>query len=231
MTTLPADLSHPCYHDGNAARATFESIRWPDGPFCPQCGAFDTVSPHVGPKQSMGPGWFWCSACRRHFTVRVRNVLERSHIPLHKWLIGFRLYASSKKGFSAHQLNRTLGVTYKTAWFMAHRIRECMDMDAAGPIGGEGKTLEADETFVNKQRGRGRWVFQNERGWVRVTDHRSLAAFALVELGGQARAMPLDNASANQLRGALKKIRGHALSADDGRVARLRSPRPRVRQP
>lgn len=145
MTTLPADLTHPCYHDDDAAREMFESIRWPDGPFCPKCGVLDTVAPFGG--KSMGPGWYWCSACRDKFTVRVGTVLERSHIALHKWLIGFRLYASSKKGFSAHQLHRTLGLAYRSAWFMAHRIRESMRDDAPAPLGGDNKAVEIDETY------------------------------------------------------------------------------------
>jgi transposase-like protein len=144
---LPTELSHPCYHDENAARAQLESIRWPDGPYCPICGSFDRVKPLGG--KAMGPGWYWCTPCRRKFTVRVGSIFERSHIPIHKWLLGFRFMAGSKKGFSAHQLHRTLNVDYKTAWFMEHRIRECMGEDvAAGPLGGEGKFVEADETFV-----------------------------------------------------------------------------------
>ncbi|HVH77622.1 MAG TPA: IS1595 family transposase [Stellaceae bacterium] len=127
MTALPADLTHPCYHDDDAARAMFESIRWPGGSFCPFCGSFDSVAPFGG--KSMGLGWYWCSACRDKFTVRVGTVLERSHIPLYKWLLGFRFYASSKKGFSAHQLHRTLGLAYRSAWFMARRIREAMRED------------------------------------------------------------------------------------------------------
>src|SRR5438309_12052674 len=99
----------------------------------------------------------------------------------------------SKKGFSAHQMHRTLKVDYKTAWFMEHRIRECMDDDASGPIGGEGKTIEADESFVTKQRGRAKWEFSNERGWVKTRDRRQLVIFALVERGGKARAMPIDD--------------------------------------
>ena len=136
MTDLPTDVSHPCYHDDEAARIMFESIRWPNGPYCPKCGAFDTVSALGG--ESMGAGWYWCNSCREKFTVRVGSVLQRSHIPLHKWLIAFRQMASSKKGVSAHQLHRTLGITYKSAWFMAHRIREAMTDDGA-PLGGEAR--------------------------------------------------------------------------------------------
>jgi transposase-like protein len=200
---LPIELSHPCYNDEDAARAQLASIRWPDGPYCPICGSFDRVKPYGG--KAMGPGWYWCTPCRRKFTVRVGSIFERSHIPLHKWLLGFRLMAGSKKGFSAHQMHHTLKVDYKTAWFMEHRIRECMDDDASGPIGGEGKTVEADETYVIKQRGRANWEFTNDRGWVKTRDRRELAVFALVERGGKARAMPIDGATSAELRRAPKR--------------------------
>jgi transposase-like protein len=204
---LPIELSHPCYHDENAARTQLESIRWPDGPFCPYCGTFDRVKPTATPPKARGGGWFHCQDCRRKFTVRVGSVFHRSHVPLHKWLLGFRLMAGSKKGFSAHQMHRTLNVDYKTAWFLEHRIRECMDEDDNGPLGGDGKTVEADETFLNKQRGRGTWEFTNYEGgrWVKRRDRRSVAAFALVERGGKARAMPINSATSDELRRALKK--------------------------
>jgi transposase-like protein len=80
--SLPTALFHPCYHDNEAARITFESVRWPNGPYCPHCGGFDTVAPLGG--ESMGPGWYWCNKCREKFTVRVGSVLERSHIAMHK---------------------------------------------------------------------------------------------------------------------------------------------------
>jgi transposase-like protein len=201
---LPIELSHPCYHDDEAARAQLESIRWPNGPFCPYCGGFDRVKPTITPSKAKGGGWYRCQDCRRNFTVRVGSIFHRSHVPLHKWLLAFRFMAGSKKGFSAHQLHRTLKVDYKTAWFMEHRIRECMDDDASGPLGGEGKTLEADETFIVKQRGRATWGFTNDRGWVKTRDRRELAVFALVERGGKARAMPLNNVTSDSLRTALR---------------------------
>jgi transposase-like protein len=226
MHQLPTELSDPCYHDDEAARAMLESIRWPDGPFCPYCGSFDTVKPTTTPPKAKGGGWFHCRACRKRFTVRVGSIFHRSHAPMHKWLLAFRLMLGSKKGFSAHQLHRTLNVDYKTAWFMEHRIRECMDMDSAGPLGGEGKT------FVNKQRGRGTWVFSNEKQrWIKVRDRRSLAAFALVERGGRARANPINNTTANELRGCFEEVRGHPQRAHDRRMERLSAPRPRVRWP
>jgi transposase-like protein len=124
----PDLLSDPVYHDEDAARAYVEEIRWPDGPFCPFCGAFDTVKPLGGP--STGSGWYYCSACQDKFTVRVGSIFERSHIPLHEWLLAFRLMSSSKKGVLANQIHRTLGITYKSAWFLLHRIREAIRMMA-----------------------------------------------------------------------------------------------------
>jgi transposase-like protein len=223
MLELPTELSHPCYRDDEAARAQLETIRWPNGPYCPTCGSFDTVKPTPTPSKAKGGGWYWCTPCRQKFTVRVGSIFHRSHVPLHKWLIAFRLLTGSKKGFSAHQLHRTLNVDYKTAWFIEHRIRECMDEDDAGPVGGEGKTVEADETYVVKQRGRTKWEFENESGWVKTRDRYELAVFALVERGGRARAMPIDGATSHELSKALKQ---HAdtkskLMTDDWRGYRL----------
>ncbi len=134
---VPTALSDPAYHDDEAARKHLEAIRWPNGAVsCPLCGVADQARPLAG--KSMGPGWFYCGACKDKFTVRTGTVMERSHIQLHKWLLGFRLFASSKKGFSAHQLHRTLGITYKSAWFMAMRIREAMMPTDTGPLGGPG---------------------------------------------------------------------------------------------
>ena len=203
MTALPTDVSHLCYHDDEAARVMFEAIRWPDGPYCPTCGVFDTVSALGG--ESMGAGWYWCNKCREKFTVRVGSVLQRSHIPLHKWLIAFREMASSKKGVSAHQLHRTLGIAYKSAWFMAYRIREAMADDSPTPLGGEGKVVEIDETLIMKQRGRDMWEFSREEGWTKHGDRREVIVFALVERGGRARAMPIDNRTIPELRSKLKQ--------------------------
>ena len=118
------DLTNPIFTDTEAARAHFEAIRWPNGPYCPFCGVFDRVAPLGG--KSMGPGWYHCKDCRKKFTAAVGTIYERSHIPLTKWFLATHLLCSSKKGMSAHQLSRMLGVPYKTAWFMAHRIREGM---------------------------------------------------------------------------------------------------------
>jgi transposase-like protein len=191
-------LSDPIFNNEEAARKHLEKTRWPDGLYCPFCGQFDTVKPLGG--KSMGAGWYHCSYCRDKFTVRVGSIFERSKIPLHQWLQGFFLMASSKKGISAHQLHRTLGVTYKTAWFMAHRIREAMRLDRPAPIGGEGKIVEADETYYGKQdkprvspRRKG---LPFTRGG-KTSSGAKRAIFALVERGGDVRSFHVAVADRN----------------------------------
>jgi len=141
-----SDLSNPAFTNEEAARELLEATRWPEGPVCPFCGQMDTVKPLGG--KSMGPGWYYCSDCQDKFTVRVGTLYERSHIPLHKWLLATHLVVASKKGMSALQLSRMLGITYKSAWFMCHRIREGMTPKQRGPIGGQGRTVESDETWI-----------------------------------------------------------------------------------
>ena len=140
------DLTNPAFTDENKAREFLEASRWPDGPVCPFCGQLDTVAKLGG--KSMGPGWYYCSGCQDKFTVRVGTLYGRSHIPLHKWLFATHLIISSKKGMSALQLSRMLGLSYKSAWFMCHRIREGMTPLNPLPIGGQSTVVEADETFI-----------------------------------------------------------------------------------
>jgi transposase-like protein len=145
-----ATLGDQIFADEDAARAHFEAIRWPDGkPICPHCGVVGETTLIQG--KSHRAGLHMCNACREPFTVTVGTLMEKSHIPLHKWALGFHLMAASKKGISAHQLHRQLGITYKSAWFMAHRIREAMRDDRAVPMGGTGKIVEADETYYGRQ--------------------------------------------------------------------------------
>lgn len=141
----PLSLTHPIYSDANAAREHLEALHWPNGPSCPRCGETERLKRAGG--KSTRPGVINCNACRKPFTVTVGTIFEDSKIPLNKWLLGFRLMAGSKKGISAHQLHRSLGITYKSAWFMAHRIREAMDIDD-GPLGGPDVVVEVDETYV-----------------------------------------------------------------------------------
>jgi transposase-like protein len=131
------------FNNDEAARAYLEKLYWPEGPVCPHCGSIDRAY------ATKRPGVYRCAEaeCRKDFTVTMKTVMERSHIALHKWLLAFHLMTASKKGISAHQLHRTLGITYRSAWFMAHRIRESMRAGGLEPLGGEGKIVEADETY------------------------------------------------------------------------------------
>ncbi len=115
------DLSDPVFQDKHLAREHLEALRWADGRFCPHCGVVEGTTPLKG--KSHRPGLYYCNACKKQFSVTVGTIFERSHVPLNKWILAFHLMCASKKGMSAHQLHRMLGVTYKTAWFMAHRIR------------------------------------------------------------------------------------------------------------
>ena len=142
------DISNPIFHNETKAREYLEAQRWPDGPFCPHCGDIENIKRLKG--KSHRSGLYQCNGCRGHFTVTVGTLYERSKVPLHKWLLATHLLCASKKGISAHQLHRMLGVTYKTAWFMAHRIREAMIDDSPEPMGGPGESVQADETYFGK---------------------------------------------------------------------------------
>ncbi|WP_417495376.1 IS1595 family transposase [Maricaulis sp.] len=193
------NLTDPIFHNEDSARAHLEQIRWPNGPVCPFCGERDTVKALGG--KSMGPGWYHCSDCRKKFTVRVGTVYERSKVALHKWLLATQMMASSKKGISAHQIHRTIGITYKTAWFMCHRIREAMRDDRApgsDGMGGEGKTVEADETYFgkvenpSKVRKDGTPFLKSKAG--RGPSNKR-AVVALVERGGNVRSFHVEKAN------------------------------------
>src|SRR5215469_10567531 len=145
------NLTLPIFTDADKAREHLETLHWPNGPICPRCGVINEATLIQG--KSHRPGLYQCNACREPFTVTVGTVMENSHIPLNKWVLGFHLMASSKKGIPAHQLHRMLGITYKSAWFMAHRIREAMAPDLEPTkIGGGGMIVEADETELSPSR-------------------------------------------------------------------------------
>ena len=152
-------LSKPYMHDEAAAFAHVESIIWPDGPICPHCGVIDSAYRLEGvrtkpsaknPEGKERHGLWKCRECRKQFTVRKGTIFEESHIPMFKWLQAIHLMVSSKKGISSHQLHRVLGITYKSAWFLTHRIRECMRDGALAPMGGNGGAVEVDETFIGQ---------------------------------------------------------------------------------
>ncbi len=192
------DLDNPIYTNETAAREHLEAIRWPTGPVCPHCGERDNVTRIVG--QSARPGLIRCNKCTKQFTVTVGTIYESSHIPLHKWHYATHLLTSSKKGISAHQLHRMLGITYKSAWFMAHRIREAMKPVNPTPMGGTGKVVEVDETFI----GQPGHVYENEKGWKAkpgIGDRAKVVA--LVERGGGARSIKAGSLKGHEIRAIL----------------------------
>jgi len=171
-------LTQAHFHNEAAAIARLEAIVWPEGPICPHCGGVDRITPVKGGRIGLRR----CGDCKKQFTCKVGTVFEDSKVPVHKWFQAAHLLASSKKGISSHQLHRTLGVTYKTAWFMAHRLREAMRADPKGQLGGPGKIVEADETF-----------FVNKKGApVRRGYAHKMAVVSLVERGGAIRSVVLD---------------------------------------
>ena len=181
------NLTDPIYTDKDKAREHFERIYWPNGPVCSHCGVVNSATLVKG--KSHRPGMYQCNACRKPFTVTTGSVMESSHIPLNKWALGFHLYAASKKGFSAHQLHRMIGVTYKSAWFMSHRIREAMGDSNPEPLGSNGKFVEADETFIGRKAGTR----------VRKGTAHKMAVMSLVERNGSSRSFPVTDINSGTL--------------------------------
>src|SRR5579872_7517791 len=143
---MASDYSNPIFHDAEKARVWLEARLWPDGAICPKCGVIGEATLMKG--KTTRAGLYQCNACREPFTVTVGTIYERSHVPLNKWLGATYLMLASKKGMSALQISRMVGVTYKTAWFLCHRIRESLRETAPAPLGGNGKVVEADKTYV-----------------------------------------------------------------------------------
>jgi transposase-like protein len=187
------DLSDPIFHDDDKAREHLEALRWPNGPFCPHCGNSDQGKIKRLEGKSHRPGLFQCNECREHFTVTVGSVMERSHIPLRKWVAAFHLMNASKKGTSAHQMHRMLGITYKSAWFSAHRVREAMNEVKPGPMGGKGSVVQIDETYTGNTSKRAK---SYKKG---LKDKR--AVVALVDpANGRARAFHVEDVKAKTVR-------------------------------
>jgi len=182
------DITNPMFCDVDKAREYLEATRWPDGPVCPHCGNCDKVYNLGG--AATRPGVYKCAACRKQFTVTVGTLFEGSKVPLNKWLMAVHLICSSKKGISSHQIHCMLGVTYKTAWFMTHRIREAMKDMNCTPLGGKGTTVEVDETFIGNAKQKPR----RARGY----EHKH-KILTLVERGGRSRSMIVDNLKAKTL--------------------------------
>lgn len=200
------DLTAPQFKDEDKAREHLEALRWPNGPVCPHCG-------NVGgwPIKGGRPGLYKCASypCRKQFSVTVGTVFERSKVPLTKWLMAVHLMCASKKGISAHQLHRMLGVTYKTAWFMAHRIREAMK-EPEGIMGAGGGTIEADEAYIGRKAG----VPKKRAGW----QHKQ-QVFSLVERGGKVRSKHIAGKMFDSVKEILATLPAEAnLMTDDARM-------------
>ena len=188
-----ADLFAPHFQDADKAREYLEALRWPHGEVCPHCG---TQSDHYALKgKSHRPGLWKCKDCRKQFSVTVGTVFERSKIPLNKWLLAVHLMCASKKAMSSHQIHRMLGVTYKSAWFMTHRIREAMKPGSTGLMGEGGGVIEADETFWgnNGKQPKG------ARGYA-----HKMKVVSLVERDGNKRSVVVPNVNAKTLRSVLE---------------------------
>jgi transposase-like protein len=192
-------FSLPRFTDDNAARAHLEALRWPNGAICPHCGGTERNVRIEG--KSARPGLWFCGDCRSQFTVTVGTVFERSKVPLHKWVLATHLLCSSKKGMSSHQLARTLGVTYKTAWFMSHRIREAMGDAPSGKLGGGGDIVEVDETYWGTKSNA---TPKHKTKWKRYYGgHHKNAIVSLVERGGKVRSFHLPDVTNKNLREVL----------------------------
>jgi transposase-like protein len=188
------NITDPIYSDEEAAREHFERVQWPDGPICPRCHGVNQATKLEG--KSTRPGVYKCRPCEKPFSVTVGTVFERSHIPLNKWLYAMHALAAGKKGTSAHQLHRELGISYQSAWFMCHRIREAMrPAKYPGPLGGLEETVEVDETYVGGKLG--------NRKSRNVKPKR--AVVALVHRDGDVRSFPIKKLNKRHMGAILRK--------------------------
>lgn len=193
-------LSEPHFHNEEAAYAYVEARLWADGRVCPHCGVVDHSSPMKG--RTTRPGLYKCYACRKPFTVKIGTIFESSHVKLHIWLQGIHLMCASKKGISTRQLQRMMGCGLKTAWFLGHRIREAMDdgyVHPAGQMGGSGKTVEADESFIGPNPQKDTRVRVSGIG---AREHL-MNIYSLVERGGSVRSFVVKKADALTLTGIM----------------------------
>src|SRR3984893_4622006 len=192
MTGKKLDLRNAIFHDDDKAREHLQAVLWPDGPVCPRCGVMgDRIIKLQG--KSTRPGVYNCKECRRQFSVTVKTVMERSHVPLSKWVLAAQIMASSKKGFSALQLQRMIGTNYETAWFLFHRLREAGNDTAPSPLGGQNKVVEADESYIGGK----------AKNKAFGPPPKKMAVFSLVERDGYVRSRHVADVTAKTLREAI----------------------------
>jgi transposase-like protein len=185
------DLTNPIFTDANKAREHLERLYWPNGPACRHCGNADPARISKLAGKSTRPGVHWCNECNKPFTVTVGTVMEDSHIPLNKWVLAYHLVAASKKGISALQLSRMLGLSYKSAWFLCHRIRESMSPANPSPIGGESKIVESDESVFGGK--------SKNRAYAKK-EPKKHTVMTLVDRDGESRSFHVANVKAKTLR-------------------------------
>jgi transposase-like protein len=209
---MSANLQNPIFTDEAKARGWLEARIWPNGPTCPHCGNADQARITAMRGGVHRVGLYQCNEpeCREQFTVTVGTVFERSKIPLTKWLAALFLLSCSKKGMSTHQMHRMLGVSYKSTWFMTHRLREAMRVGDLPPMGGPGCIVEVDETFIGRVEG----VPKQRSG----SAHKNVV-LTLVERGGSARSFHVDSTRRADVEGIMRaNIRKESrLMTDEGR--------------
>jgi transposase-like protein len=207
------DIRDPIFHDEDKARERLEMILWPQGPVCPRCGVMgDRITKLMG--KSTRPGVYKCKDCRKPFSVTVGTVMERSHIPLTKWIAATYFMMTAKKSMSAKNLQRLIGVSYEAAWFLFHRLRECPITDDMPPLGGENKVVEGDETYVG---GKEANKHKNKRLHAGRGPVGKQAVFSLIERDGAVRSFHVANVTAKTLRPIIVKAADTAsfLMTDD----------------
>ena len=205
-------LDESRFRNEEAAYAYVESLIWKDGRICPHCGVVDKSGQLKG--KSTRVGTYKCYACRKPFTVKVGTIFEKSHIPMRIWLQATHLLCSSKKGFSANQFSRVLGVDFKTGWFIGHRLREAMREGGLAPIGGGGLVVEVDETFIGRKAG----------AEVKQGVKHKHAVLTLVERRGSARSFHVENVTKAEILPIVRENldrESHVMTDEAARYAKL----------
>lgn len=207
-------LSAPHFHNEEAAYAYVEARIWPEGPVCPHCGGIDRIGKMGG--KSTRVGTYKCYQCRKPFTVKIGTIFEASHVPMRIWLQAMYLIAGSKKGISSNQLHRTLGVTFKTAWFMSHRIREAMREDNPGMFGGSGGRVEVDETYIGRKAGEAGIKPARKSG----SAHKNRVVALIDRTTGAARSMPANGLARDEVAQIVRAniAREAKLTTDESRL-------------